>query len=45
MQKDNGGDRETDVRTILKCMSEIGQVLWWACTFQITVECLCYRKT
>jgi hypothetical protein len=27
MQKDNGGDRETDVRTILKCMSEIGQVL------------------
>lgn len=27
MQKDNRGDRETDVRIILKCMSEKGQVL------------------
>ena len=27
MQKDNRGDREADVRIILKCMSEKGQVL------------------
>jgi len=27
MQKDNRGDREIDVRIILKCMSEKGQIL------------------
>lgn len=40
MQKDNKGDREIDVRIILKCLSEKGQVPLWAWSLQIAAEYL-----